>query len=73
MKCMRYIIPGLYTYYIKAYTSHEGPNLANKNKWMLGVFDRKLGGSHSLLYCYFDKRMDLLSIRIVMHNLENVN
>ena len=37
-----------------AYTPHEGPTSANQNKRKLGVFDRKLEGSHSMFYCHFD-------------------
>ena len=37
------------------YTPFEGLNLSNQNRRKLGVFGRKLKGSHSLVYCYFDK------------------
>ena len=31
---------------------YEGLNLANQKRRQLGVFGRKLGGSHSPFYCY---------------------
>ena len=36
------------------YASYEGLALANKNNRKLGVFGRKLRGSHSLFECYSD-------------------
>ena len=35
-------------------TSYEGPILANQKSRKLGVFCRKLEGSHSQCYHYFD-------------------
>ena len=37
------------------YTPYEGLNLANQAGQKLGVFSRKLKGTHFLFYCYFDK------------------
>ena len=37
------------------YTPYEGPNLTNMNSRKLGVFNRKLEGSHSPFHCHFDK------------------
>ena len=36
-------------------TSYEGSNLANQCCRMLDAFERKLEGSHSIFYSYFDK------------------
>ena len=38
----------------RLYTPNEGLDIANLINRKLGVFDRKLDGSHSILYCYFD-------------------
>ena len=37
------------------YTPYEVSNLANQNSRKLGVFNRKLEGSHSLFHSHFDK------------------
>ena len=42
------------THEVALYTSYESLNMANQKNRKLGVFGRKLGGSHSLFYCYFD-------------------
>ena len=39
----------------KCYTPYEGLNLANLKRRKLGVFDRKLEGSHYPFYCFSDK------------------
>ena len=36
------------------YTPYEGPSLADQNSRKLGVFNRKLEGSHSIYH--FDKK-----------------
>ena len=40
---------------VKGYTPYEGLNLANQKGRKLGVFGRKLEGSHSPVYWYFNK------------------
>ena len=41
--------------FLQPYTPYEGLNLANEKSRKLGVFGRKLEGSHSRCYHYFDK------------------
>ena len=52
-----------------AYTPYEGLNLANQRSRKLGVFGRKLKGSHFLFYCYFDKC--ILSFSLIFNIREN--
>ena len=40
---------------LTTFTPYDGLKYANQKSQMLGVFGLKLGGSHSLLYCYFDR------------------
>ena len=68
------------------YTPYEGLYLTNQKSRKLGVFVRKLKGSHSPFYDYFDKyyrkcndnvhmmssSYELIYIRIIMHNIENI-
>ena len=42
--------------YIKASLHGEGPTSANQNNRKLGVYDRKLEGSHSMFYCYLEEK-----------------
>ena len=47
-------------------TSYEGLNMANRKSQKLVVFGRKLEGSHSLFYCYFEN--NIKENEIIMFN-----
>ena len=48
------------------YTPYEGLDFANQRTRKLGVFGRKLKGSNSPFYCYFDKYVRTLNINLLM-------
>ena len=48
------------------YTPYEGLDLANQRTRKLGVFGRKLKGSNSPFYCYFDQNVRTLNINLLM-------
>ena len=62
-------LPTVQTYFkvcvVLPYTSYEGPNLPNQNCRQLWVFDRKLVGSHSIFYHYFDNNREDKTIMFI--------